>query len=172
MTGHELWRTNLGPQAHISAPSVAGNTVYVGGTGLYALRASDGHIRWSQRIVGVNVSMPAIAHNKVFVNSEDPGFGLWAFEANTGAFLWRSETPEEPESTVTVANGVVFDIADSGALMMFNSATGAFLGSIVDPDGHPFNSLFGSQPAVVNGAVYIPTSDFFGPNRVDAFSLP
>ena len=69
---------------------------------------------------------------------------------------------------MTVANGVVYDIADTGELMMFNSATGAFLGSIVDPDGQPFIwQLFGSQPAVVNGAVYIPTS-----NRVDAFRLP
>ena len=171
-TGDELWRTNLGQQFNISAPSVAGNTVYVGGTGLYALRASDGHLRWSQSMAGVNISMPAIAHNRVFVNSEDPQFGLWAFEANTGAFLWRSEMPGEPESTVTVANGVVFDIAEFGELMMFNPATGAFLGSIADPDGHPFNSRFRSQPAVVNGAVYIPTADLSGPNRVDAFSLP
>jgi outer membrane protein assembly factor BamB len=170
-TGHELWHTNLGQQFNISAPSIARDTVYVGGTGLYALRASDGHLRWSQSMAGVNVSMPAIAHNKVFVNSEDPQFGLWAFEANTGAFLWRNARPGEPESTVTVANGVIFDIAEFGELMMFNSATGAFLGSIVDPDGHPFNARFRSQPAVVNGAVYISTSDFFG-NRVDAFSLP
>jgi outer membrane protein assembly factor BamB len=123
-------------------------------------------------MAGVNVSMPAIVHNKVFVNSEDPQFGLWAFEANTGAFLWRNAAPGEPEATVTVANGVVFDIAEFGALMMFNSDTGVFLGSIADPDGHPFNSRFRSQPAVVNGTVYIPTADFFGPNRVDAFRLP
>jgi outer membrane protein assembly factor BamB len=171
-TGNELWRTDLGPQFNISAPSVAENTVYVGGTGLYALRASNGHLRWSQTMAGVNVSMPAVAHNKVFVNSEDPQFGLWAFEANTGAFLWRNAMPGEPESTVTVANGVIFDVAEFGELMMFNSTTGAFLGSIADPDGHPFNARFRSQPAVVNGAVYIPTADLFGPNRVDAFSWP
>ena len=39
-------------------------------------------------------------------------------------------------------------------------------------DGHPFNHLFRSQPAVVNGTVYIPTSDPNGGNRVDAFRLP
>jgi outer membrane protein assembly factor BamB len=171
-TGHQLWRTNLGTQANISAPSVAGNTVYVGGTGLFALRASDGHLRWQKFAVGVNVSTPAIAYNKVFVNSQDPGFGLWAFNATSGAFVWRSQKPGEAEATVTVANGVVFDIADTGELMMFSSATGAFLGSKVDPDGHPFGLLFGAQPAVVNGTVYIATTDSFGPNRVDAFRLP
>jgi len=38
--------------------------------------------------------------------------------------------------------------------------------------GHPFNNFFGSQPAVVDGAVYVSTSDFLGGNRVDAFRLP
>lgn len=165
-TGHELWRTDLGDQINISAPSVARNTVYVGGTSLSALRASDGHLRWTAD-VGVDVTMPAIANNRVFVNSEDPIFGLWAFDANTGALLWRNVMPGEPESTVTVANGVIFDIAEFGDLMMFNSATGAFLGSIVDPKGHQSQPSFGTQPAVVNGVVYIPTSD-----RVEAFSLP
>jgi outer membrane protein assembly factor BamB len=165
-TGHELWRTDLGDQINISAPSVAGNIVYVGGTSLSALRASDGHLRWSAD-VGVDVTMPAIADNRVFVNSEDPIFGLFAFDANTGALVWRNEMPGEPLSTVTVANGVIFDIAEFGDLMMFNSATGAFLGTIVDPNGHQSQPNFGTQPAVVNGVVYIPNSD-----RVEAFRLP
>ena len=38
----------------------------------------------------------------------------------------------------------------------------ARFGSIGDPDGHPFNHDFRSQPAVVGGAVYIPTADYFG----------
>ena len=177
-TGQQLWRTDLGLQANISAASVAGNLVYVGGQNLYALRTSDGRLRWTQSMVGVNVSMPAIANNRVFVNSQDPVFGLWAFNANSGAFLWRNRMPEESEATVTVANGVVFDIAEPGGLagaggvLMFDSTTGAFLGSIVDPDGHPFSHFFRSQPAVVNGAVYIPTSDPNGGNRVDVFRLP
>jgi outer membrane protein assembly factor BamB len=166
--GHLLWRANLGPQSNISAPSVAGKTVYVGGTHLFALDATTGRRRWVQRIVGVNVSMPTIAYGKVFVNSQDPSFGLWAFDAITGAFLWRREAPpEEPESAVTVANGVVYDINDDGTLMMFNTATGAFLGSVADPHGYRFSSLFGDQPAVVNGTVYIPAE-----NRIDAFRLP
>jgi outer membrane protein assembly factor BamB len=174
-TGQQLWRTDLGPQANISAPAVAGNTVYVGGSNLYALSASTGSLLWTQTQVGVNVSMPAIAYGKVFVNSQDPRFGLWAFEADNGAFLWRSATTvEEPLSTVTVVNHIVFDIVESfvGGLIMFDSDTGAVLGQVVDPDGHPFNDSFRSQPAVVGGAVYIPTADYFGSNRLDVFGLP
>ena len=86
--------------------------------------------------------------------------------------------PEESLATLTVANGVIFDIAEpgglagEGGLFMFNSDTGAFLGRIVDPDGHPLNHDFRSQPAVVGGTVYIPTDDPSGSNRVDAFRLP
>ena len=177
-TGQQLWRADLEPQANISAPSFAGGTVYVGGQHLYALRASDGNLLWTQGIVGINVSTPAIAYGKVFVNSQDAAFGLWAFRADNGAFLWRNRMPEESLATLTVANGVIFDIAEpgglagEGGLFMFNSDTGAFLGSIVDPDGHTFNHDFRSQPVVVGGTVYVPTGDPFGSNRVDAFRLP
>ena len=165
--GHLLWRAKLGSQAHVSAPSVAGGTVYVGGSNLFALNATTGRLRWVQRRIGVNVSMPAIASGEVFVNSQDPEFGLWAFDAVTGAFLWRSEAPGESSATVTVANGVVYDITDTGKLMMLNTLTGAILGSIADPRGHLFNSLFNAQPTVLNGTVYISAE-----NRIDAFHLP
>jgi len=171
-TGHRIWRHNLEPQANISAPSIANGIVYVGGLALYALNAADGHVVWTNRSAGVNVSTPAIAEGRVFVNAEDPQFGLWAFDAQNGAFLWRSEKPDEPEATVTVANGVVYDIADDGELMMFEAALGTFLGSLADPDGKPFRSVFGSQPIVANGTVYVATGDFQSPNRVDAFHLP
>jgi eukaryotic-like serine/threonine-protein kinase len=85
--GHLLWRTTLGSQAYISAPSVAGETVYVGGSALYALNAATGSRLWVQHAAGVNVSMPAIAYGEVLVNSQDPEFGLWAFNAVTGALL-------------------------------------------------------------------------------------
>ena len=38
--------------------------------------------------------------------------------------------------------------------------------------GYPSTNFFGSQATVVNGAVYVSTSDFLGGNRVEAFRLP
>lgn len=146
--------------------------MYVGGLAVYALSTTDGHLVWRNRRAGANVTTPAIAEGRVFVNAEDPNFGLWAFDAITGGFLWRSQTPGEPESTLTIANDVVYDIADSGELMMFEAAQGTFLGSLADPDGRPFRSAFGSQPIVANGTVYVATGDFQSRNRVDAFHLP
>jgi outer membrane protein assembly factor BamB len=171
ITGKKLWRTNLGPQANISSPSVANGIVYVGGIALYALSEADGHLIWKNETVGVNVSTPAIADGRVFVNSQDPNFGLWAFDAANGAFLLVREKPGESLATVTVANGVVYDIAETGELMMFDEKHGTFLSSVKDPDGKPFNADFGSQPIVADGVVYVSTGDFSSPNRVDAFRL-
>jgi outer membrane protein assembly factor BamB len=91
---------------------------------------------------------------------------LWAFDAATGAFLWKRERPEEPASTVTVANGVVYDIDDSGRLEMFDAVHGKLLGSLKYPDGKGFVDAFGSQPIVANGTVYVSAGD-----HVDAFRL-
>jgi outer membrane protein assembly factor BamB len=97
---------------------------------------------------------------------------LWIFNGISGALLWRRTLPDEPLTTVTVANGIVFDVADTGELMMFRSDTGELLSSLSDPDGHPFNAEFGAQAAVVNGRVYVSTADPFGINQVGAFQLP
>jgi len=115
--------------------------------------------------VGVNVSTPAIANGRVFVNSQDPDYGLWAFDAANGAFLWVRGRPQESLATVTVANDVVYDISEFGPLMMFNAVDGTDLGSpIKDPQGKPFS---GAQPIVANGKVYVSAYD-----HVDAFGLP
>ncbi len=172
ITGRRLWRHHIGEeQVNISSPSVANGLVYVGGVHLYALSAIDGHLVWRNRFVGTNVSTPAIAEGRVFVNSEDPEFGLWAFDAASGALLWKTRKPGESLATVTVANGVVYDITEFGELMMFDAASGNLLATIHDPDGKPFNADFGSQPIVADGVVYVSTGDFASPNRVDAFRL-
>jgi outer membrane protein assembly factor BamB len=171
ITGRKLWRTNLEEQANISAASVANGIVYVGGSSLYALSASDGHLLWRKNSVGINVCTPAIAEGKVFVNSQDPDFGLFAFDATTGAFLWKNRSPGESLSTLTVANGVIYDIAEDGELMMFETEHGHLLATISDPDGKPFREDFGSQPIVANGTVYVSTGDPSSSNRVDAFRL-
>ena len=55
---------------------------------------------------------------------------------------------------------------------MFEAAQGTFLGSLADPDGKPFRSVFGSQPIVANGTVYVATGDFQSRNRIDASICP
>lgn len=169
-SGRKIWRRNLGQQYNLTAASVANGMVYVGGTALYALSAADGHLVWKSELVGVNVTTPAVANGRVFVNSEDPHFGLHAFDASTGGLLWANGG-DESEATVTVANGVIYEIAESGELQMFDARNGKLLASVADPDGKPFSNQFGSQPVVANGVVYVATGDYASPNRIDAFRL-
>lgn len=167
ITGRKIWRQQLqAPEFRISSAAVANGIVYVGGQeALYALSATDGHLIWQNNSLSV-VTTPAIAEGRVFVNSEDVRSGLFAFDAATGAFLWGRQRANESATTVTVANGVVYNISDFGMLSMFEAEHGTFLGSIKDPDGKPFLDAFGSQPIVANGTVYVSTGD-----RVDAFRL-
>jgi eukaryotic-like serine/threonine-protein kinase len=98
ITGHRIWRHNLEPHADItSSPSVANGIVYVGGTALYALSAVDGHLIWRSRAAGVNVATPAIAEGRVFVNSEDPSFGLFAFDAATERYCGAKRCRMNPK---------------------------------------------------------------------------
>ncbi len=168
----QIWRKQIqASNLRISAAAIADGIVYVGGySAIYALSAADGHLVWQSGVFSVtNATTPAIAEGRIFVNSEDPG--LLAFDASTGAFLWGNDLPDETRSTVTVANGVVYDIAASdtgdpathGRLMMFDAATGRLLKKLRDPDGEDF----GFQPIVANGTVYVSTG-----HHIDAFALP
>ena len=171
-TGEQIWRNDLSNESDLSAVSVSETTVYVGGvSGLYALSRFSGDIRWVNLDVGI-LSTPAVANNLLYVNGQDPNFGLLAFNALSGALVWQRQKPGEPLSTVTIANGVPYDVAENGAVMMFNSDTGAFLGKLADPENHPFYPFIGAQAAVVNGTVYVSTGDFAETNRIDAFHLP
>jgi eukaryotic-like serine/threonine-protein kinase len=171
-TGRQIWDRPLSHQPNISSASVANGIVYVGGNGLFALSASDGRIVWSVPSAGTHVTMPAVAKGKVFVNSQGSNPGLAAFDAATGALLWRNQMTGESSATASVANGVVYEIAATGHLMMFNADTGALLASLADPDGRVFDSGFESYASVTNGMVYVPTADPKLKNRVDAFGLP
>jgi len=85
--------------------------------------------------------------------------------------LWGNDQPGESSFTATVANGVVYDVAEAatgdpttaGRLMMFDAATGTLIKKLRDPDGEYF--IF--QPIVANGTVYVSTD-----THIDAFALP
>jgi outer membrane protein assembly factor BamB len=171
--GSPVWQTALDGETVLSGPALAGGRLYVGGTALYALDPADGHVIWrTSRGPGVNVSAPAISGDRLFVNSQDPAFGLFGIDAATGDVLWRRRrSPGESAATPVVANGVVYELSESGKLL-FYTLDGGLLGSKQDPRGHPFSETYYAQPAVVNGRIYVSTGDFAGGNRVDAFRLP
>ncbi len=167
ITGRKIWRQQLqAPAFGISSAAVANGVVYVGGQE-GALRAQ--RFRRSLSLAkhfGVGGAHPGCCRRQGLRQFRRPELRFVGLRCATGGFLWSRQRPGEPVTTVTVANGVVYDIVESGTLQMFDVAHGTFPGSIRDPDGKPFVNAFGSQPIVANGTVYVSARD-----RVDAFHL-
>jgi outer membrane protein assembly factor BamB len=103
---------------------------------------------------------PAIANGVVYVAPEDDG-QLYAFDANTGALLWKAIADSYGSSPV-VANGVLYIGSFDYNVYAFNASTGAQLWK------YKTGKYVYSTPAVVNGKVYIGSDD----GNVYAFHLP
>jgi outer membrane protein assembly factor BamB len=174
-TGQQIWRTDLNPefQSDTSAPSVSDTSVFVGTFGgLIALSEPTGTFAGKSARRGSSPRPPSrmiwfTLTPKTRTSASLPSTLRPAHSSGTKMHAVK------PMSTVTVAKGVVYDVAEtSGAVMMFNSDTGEFLAKLPDPKKRPFDILVGAQAAVVNGMVSVSTGDFLGRNRVDAFHLP
>ena len=88
------WRTSLG-NALVTAPVVAGNTVYVGSSDgkLYALDAENGAIRWSAAAGESVVRAPAVDGGRVFVGSESGQIFAFPTSCSTPCEpLWATST--------------------------------------------------------------------------------
>ena len=168
-TGAKLWSyTAPGPVQVTSSPAVANGVVYIGSPTansggandtLYALNTSTGALLWSFTPVfqyplqyQIPLSSPAVANGVVYISSndsEDETYDyVYALNGATGALLWSSNIPANPESTPAVANGVVYVGAGDG-LYALNADTGVRLWS------YDTGSGVISSPAVANGVVYI-----------------
>lgn len=95
--GHDIW----------AGPSVAGNTVYVGGDdqNLYALDASTGVKRWSFNAGNPIDNTPAVVNGVVYVGAG----GLDAISATDGHLLWSGlSATDGVTASPAVAGGRVF----------------------------------------------------------------
>jgi outer membrane protein assembly factor BamB len=168
--GSTLWQQAIGGCGN-SSPALAGGVVYVGGNStLYALDAATGSTIWTRTsTTGVVFSTPAVAGDRVFVamDGSDGEFTV-ARKAASGDFLWRANAaPRGPaasaiDSSVAVANGVVYMSANDSSLYAYNAKTGALLRRL-SLGGQSFSS-----PAVADGRVYVGALD----GKLYAFALP
>ena len=131
------------PRAY-SPPAVANGLVYVGSpdSGLYALDAATGAVRWTAPTVSTGYS-PAVANGIMYVAA---GGGLYALDATSGALRWTAQTSDDPWSSPAVANGVVY-VGTKVSLDALDATTGALRWTA------PTGSMV-SSPAVNNGVVY------------------
>jgi outer membrane protein assembly factor BamB len=119
-TGATLWRDPLPPGGVIgaTAPVVAGNLVYVGGDGVYALDAVSGKQRWTYP-AGQVFAAPVVANGVLYVGSADGA--VLSLNAVTGSPRWTFATGGQIESSLAVAGGVVYVGANGAGVYALNA---------------------------------------------------
>jgi outer membrane protein assembly factor BamB len=155
-TGALVW-TRYVDSCGESAVTVAGSSLFVSGCAVYALSASTGALLWRSSKIGSTISTPAFANGMVVVTALGNYCGTFALNAATGRTVWSEPDFLGQLYPPTIANGVVYvDFSEISSLVMYNSSTGAQIGSLEAP----LEREFTGSATVVNGRVYILSFNF------------
>ncbi len=155
-TGALVW-TRYIDSCGESAVTVSGATLLASGCAVYALSAASGSMLWHSNRIGSSISTPAVAGGLVFVTALGNYPGTFALSASTGTTVWAQPDYLGQLYPPTVANGVVYvDFPEISSLVMYNSATGAQIGSV----GSAGEREFTGSAVIANGRVYVCSFNF------------
>jgi outer membrane protein assembly factor BamB len=138
----------------VSSPIVVGDTVYVGTafSHLYALRASDGTLKWESTFLGEIDTGLAAANGHLYAGDGIAGC-VRSFSQRTGKVQWMKGLNGTVPGTPTVAGGRVFVGARNHNFYALDDRTGAILWS-----GDLGDDSF-SSAAAAYGLAYIGSQD-------------
>jgi outer membrane protein assembly factor BamB len=168
-TGAERWRVRVADSAaarlpisdpkgryenRASAVTVAGDRLYVGTHEgrLLALAIAGGDRLWEYRAGDSITTTPALANGRVYVGSFDRF--VHAVDASSGALAWKYDTGDAVTSDVAVAGDRVVVGSRSYDLEGLEAARGTPIWK-----KYFWFSWVESSPAVVDGVVYVGSSD-------------
>lgn len=153
-TGQVQWTVEDGGSE--TAPAVGNDTVYVAGSTLMALDASDGKEGWrADKTVGqfpTNAS-PTVVDGVVYVGGgRNPV--LNAFDADQGNLIWQVAVGGDDlsRSVPAVADGTVYVVDDEGTLSALDAGSG-------DKEWTTPAARSQASPVAANGRVYVPMAD-------------
>lgn len=137
-TGAIVWQTPLAG-ASSAAIAVAAGHVFVSSdqNRVYALNAASGGVVWSTPTspgAGTQASAPAVEFGRVYAGSND---GLFAFNALTGAQMWKFPLASAP----SWSSAVVY-VSPAGARLVYINTVG---GGGASPMVHAVNAMTGAQ---------------------------
>jgi uncharacterized repeat protein (TIGR01451 family) len=121
-TGAVNWQYNTGFSGDFgiygSSALTGGLVIFesIGGKKVYALNESDGSLAWSYTTNG-GPNSPVVADGIVFVTSYSGAF--LALNASSGSLLWSYPLGAPTGASAVVANGMVFQPVNNGALDAF-----------------------------------------------------
>jgi outer membrane protein assembly factor BamB len=155
-TGQEIWHyMEPGGIPWVGSPLVHGDYVYYTtiGSGVYALKKSDGNPIWHQDI-GKIVCSVAYDRGVVFVSVNDPS-GQYALNATTGEIIWHVNFGASWDSSPVVYDGMVIQAAGniSAHVMstyVLNETNGDLIRKFEGKGGQ-------STPLVHDGKIFIPS---------------
>jgi glucose dehydrogenase len=139
----------------LSAPAVANGIVYQSlnlhsnqASSIFALSAATGTVLWVQSLgADETFASPTVANNIVYVPSLDQN--IYAFNAFSGALVWKYKTTGFPLYAAAVAKGILYVGADY--LYALNASNGTLLWK---SDFILGSGAAETSPVVANGVVY------------------
>jgi outer membrane protein assembly factor BamB len=182
-TGHQIWAQSLPGSSSLTSPPTALNgIVYTGGSSstgtLYAIRASDGRMLWTQLVYDGFESSPVVTADGVYVSYAGPQ--TYKFNPVTGAMIWQYNGPSSggggstpvlyhgllyvEDSTINQHNGAILDATTGNVVGFFDAvAPPAFANntSFVN-DGQSLVAL-NTNTGAVTWTVTLGSGDSFGP---------
>lgn len=159
-TGDRIWTFTTDGEVR-SSPAVSGGIVYIGSEygnvlekntrgDLYALDAFTGAKIWNITFDAAVRSSPAVSDGVVYVGCYDDTFS--AFNATTGALVWRNEA-EYAKSSPAVSGDTVYVGSGDVSVYALDAADGSLRWSFIT------GGWVDSSPAVADGTVYIGSWD-------------
>lgn len=133
-TGENKWHSKR-EKGFYAAPTIAGDTMYIGADGgyFYAIDLKTVKEKWRHtRADNSTVVTSAVVDDGLVYYSAE-GY-LYALDAETGELKWTYFTPVKRLSTITVADGGVYFVV-AGYIICLDSKTGKLKWSLAIKDG-------------------------------------
>lgn len=168
-SGHQIWTRQVGEASSIS-PMVVNGIIYIvtlsqatQESQVLALNAASGHTMWSTLEATLFISRLTLANGLVYIATENESAQVSALDAFSGKTKWstniRERTPVASLS-LQVVNGMAYvDYAEINV----NGASGG-TNALYALDGQTGQQVWTTQtfyadPTIVNGEVYVYSSD-------------
>ncbi|MBD0370524.1 MAG: PQQ-like beta-propeller repeat protein [Pyrinomonadaceae bacterium] len=149
-TGEGKWHSKR-EKGFYAAPTIAGDTMYIGADGgyFYAIDLKTVKEKWRHtRADNSTVETSAVVHDGLVYYSAQ-GY-LYALNAETGELKWTYFTPVNHISMITVADGALYFVV-AGYIICIDSKTGKLKWSLPIKDG------LWTPLMIANGLIYFRT---------------
>jgi outer membrane protein assembly factor BamB len=136
-----------------SSITVSGGLAYVmsTGSGLSAVDATTGAVKWTYAAAGGGYTTPNVTNGIVYVGSS--AGTIYALTATTGALKWSLSVGAGLSASPVVSAGIVYIGSYNGSVYALNATTGAIVWSYATP-----SSIY-SSTVVSDGIVYFGSND-------------